>query len=134
MKLPVKKGSVGELTFVVTEQHVIDFADETMPAVLSTPWLVWFLEHAARNALIPILESHESTVGVNVNIDHIAPTIAGVQVRCEARVILIDDNEFFFSLRAWDGGELIAKGTHKLRVIEKARLRERVKKKFKQRN
>lgn len=130
VKSPIQKGTMGELTFTVTEQHVIDFADEIMPAVLSTPWLVWFLEHAARNAVLPFLDASESTVGVNVNVDHVAPTIIGIEVKCEAKVILVDDTEIFFSLRAWDDKELIAKGTHKLRVIEKARLRRRVDKKF----
>ena len=37
------------------EQHAIDFADHQMPAVLSTPWLIWFLEHAARQAMLPLL-------------------------------------------------------------------------------
>ena len=126
MKAPIQKGTIGELEFVVTREHIIDFADDVMPEVLCTPWLVWFLEHAARNAMLPLLEAHESTVGVNVNVDHIAATPVGQKVRCEARVILIDDHEVFFSLRAWDTSELIAKGTHKLKVILKERLTKRV--------
>ena len=63
MKRSPKVGETGELSFVVTEQHAIDFANEQMPAVLSTPWLIWFLEHAARNAMLPLLEADESTVG-----------------------------------------------------------------------
>jgi len=49
-KAKLKIGAVGEIVFTVTEQHVIDFADNQMPAVLCTPWLIWFLEHAARKA------------------------------------------------------------------------------------
>ena len=41
-----KIGTVGEETFVVGEQHVIDFAQDGMPSILCTPWLMWFLEHA----------------------------------------------------------------------------------------
>ena len=32
-----KIGTVGELQFVVEQKHVIDFASDGMPAVLSTP-------------------------------------------------------------------------------------------------
>ena len=51
-----KIGAVGEQRFVVEPKHAIDFADQEMPAVLCTPWLIWFLEHAARQAVLPCLE------------------------------------------------------------------------------
>jgi len=132
MKTFIKIGTIGELKFTVTGQHVIDFADETMPEVLSTPWLIWFLEHSAREAMLSLLEPHESTVGVNVNVDHIAPTLKGQSVKCQARVISADEGLVSFSLRAWDENELIANGTHKLRVISAARLAARVKRKAEQ--
>ena len=50
---------------MVSEQHLIDFAHDGMPQILCTPWLVWFLEHAARNAMLPLLEPGESTVGAS---------------------------------------------------------------------
>ena len=56
-------GTTGEQRFVVEAKHAIDFATGGMPAVLCTPWLVWFLEHAARAAVLPFLEPDESTVG-----------------------------------------------------------------------
>ncbi len=43
MKGSPKIGTPGEQQFVVEPKHAIDFADAHMPAVLSTPWLIWFL-------------------------------------------------------------------------------------------
>jgi hypothetical protein len=63
MKGLPKVGTLGEERFVVEPRHAIDFAEGAMPAVLSTPWLIWFLEHAARAAILPLLEPGESTVG-----------------------------------------------------------------------
>src|SRR5262249_42231923 len=57
-----KIGTAAAHTFVVEPKHAIDFADDRMPAVLCTPWLIWFLEHAARAAVLPFLEADESTV------------------------------------------------------------------------
>lgn len=129
MKTTIKTGTIGELTFTVADQHVIDFADETMPEVLSTPWLIKLLEQSARKALLPFIEPHERSVGVNVNIDHVAPTPKGKNVRCEARVISSDKGLVLFSFRAWDEYELIATGTHKRRVVDAGRLAARVKRK-----
>ncbi len=129
MKRNPKVGDSGELSFVVTEQHVIDFADDQMPAVLCTPWLIWFLEHAAREAMLPLLEEHESTVGVLVDVEHLAPTPIGQQVKCKARVINSDGRLVTFQIEARDEHERIARGLHKLRVIRCDRFAARVREK-----
>ena len=119
-------GETGELCFVVTEQHAIDFADERMPAVLCTPWLIWFLEHAARAAMLPLLDIDESTVGVQVEVAHLAATPHGQQVTCTARIINTDGTLITFQLDARDPHEQIARGIHKLRVINSDRFKKRV--------
>jgi predicted thioesterase len=129
-----KIGNVGEERFEVGEQHLIDFACDGMPKILCTPWLVWFLEHAARNAVLPLLESGESTVGVVVNLEHTAATPLGAAVVCRARVIYVDGPVISFQLKAHDEHEEIARGTHKLRVIQAARLAKKVEAKTRQQN
>ena len=129
MKRRPKIGETAELSFVVTQDHVIDFADEQMPAVLSTPWLIWFLEHAAREAMLPLLDPHESTVGAHVDVEHLAPTPRGQQVTCKARIINVDKQMITFQLEAHDPSERIARGIHKLRVIDCDRFKVRVEKK-----
>lgn len=126
MKGVPKIGAIGEQRFVVAEKHLIDLAHDGMPGILCTPWLVWFLEHAARNALTPLLESDESSVGVVVNVEHIAATPLGGSVVCRARVIYVDGAEVSFQIEAHDEHEMIARGTHKRRVINTARLAKRV--------
>ena len=126
MKRSTKIGETGELSFVVTEQHVIDFADNQMPAVLCTPWLIWFLEHAAREAMLPLLDADESTVGVQVDVEHLAPTPLGQKVTCTARVINTDGQLITFQFDARDQHERIARGIHKLRVIRCDRFASRV--------
>ena len=126
MKRSAKIGEVGEVSFVVTEQHVIDFADEQMPAVLCTPWLIWFLEHAAREAMLPLLDSDESTVGVQIEVEHLAPTPIGQDVTCTARIINADGRLVSFQLDAHDQDERIARGLHKLHVIHCDRFARRV--------
>ena len=58
--------------------------------ILGTPSLIRSVEHAARNALLPLLEPGESTVGVALNVEHTAATPLGAQVVCHARVIYAD--------------------------------------------
>ncbi len=124
-----KVGTTGEERFVVELGHAIDFADSAMPAVLSTPWLIWFLEHAARAAILPFLSPGESTVGTYVEVRHTAPTPVGQGVTCRARVVHIERATISFQLEAHDGHEQIARGLHKLQVIRVDRFAQRVERK-----
>lgn len=129
MKRPARSGDIGRLEFVVTEEHAIDFSGDAMPAVLSTPWLIWFLEHAAREAMLPLLDAGESTVGVRVDVAHLAATPLGQKVRCVARVLSAEKGRIHFQVEARDESELIARGTHQLQIIDQARFRARVQRK-----
>lgn len=126
MKTAPKVGTVGEQRFVVEAEHSIDFADGGMPAVLCTPSLIWFLEHAAREAVLPTLEPGESTVGVHVEVQHLAATPLGHEVVCRARIVHAEGPLITFQLDAKDEEELIARGLHKLRVIHVDRFAGRV--------
>jgi fluoroacetyl-CoA thioesterase len=126
MKGIPKVGTTGEQTFLVEPLHAIDFAEGGMPAVLSTPWLIWFLEHAARAAVLPLLEPGESTVGTEIQVRHLAPTPVGQTVTCRARVLFGDRSEVAFQLDAYDESERIARGSHRLCVIRVDRFAKRV--------
>ena len=129
MKSTPKIGDVGQFRFVVDASHVIDFADDELPAVLSTPRLVNFLERAAREALAPLLEPGESSVGPYIELPHLAPTPPGQEVVCQARVSGVDGATITFQIEARDQDERIARGLHKRSVIRKDRFAARVRRK-----
>jgi len=117
MKARPKIGTTGELRFQVEARHVIDFATDGMPAVLSTPNLIGLLERTARQALDPFLEPGERTVGMEIDLRHLAPTPIGVRVTCVARLVAIEGPAHTFHLEARDEHEVIARGLHKRGVI-----------------
>jgi fluoroacetyl-CoA thioesterase len=110
-------GATGELQFVVEQKHVIDFATDGMPAVLSTPNLIGLLERTARKALEPFLEADERSVGVEIELRHLAPTPLGATVNCVARVFQVDGRKVSFQVEAREQNQLIARGLHKRAVI-----------------
>ena len=126
MKSPAKIGAAAELQFVVEARHVIDFATDGMPAVLSTPNLIGLLERTAREALSSFLEADERSVGVEIELRHLAPTPLGARVVCAARVVRADRTTATFQIEARDEHELIARGVHKRAVIRVASFAKRV--------
>jgi len=119
-------GTTGEFQFVVEQKHVIDFATDGMPAVLSTPNLIGLLERTARQALAPFLEADERSVGVEIELRHFAPTPLGQRVTCTARVIQTEAKQVTFQIEARDQHELIARGLNKRAVIRVGRFATRV--------
>ncbi len=111
---------------MVGPANTIVFADERMPAVLSTPWLVAHLEYAARHAIAPCLTDDERSVGTFLEVEHLAPVPEGLTVVCRARVILVDGPVVTFQVEAHDDLELVARGLHRRRVIDVERFARRV--------
>jgi fluoroacetyl-CoA thioesterase len=129
MKSRPRTGTVGEYKFVVGSDHVIDFATDGMPAVLSTPKLIGLIERTARESLYPFLESNERTVGVEIEVRHLAPTPAGSNVTILTRVIQAEGKTVDFQFEVRDDAEMIARGLHKRAVITVESFARRVAKK-----
>jgi fluoroacetyl-CoA thioesterase len=117
MKSRPRIGLTGELAFKVEPKHAIDFAEGGMPAVLSTPNLIGFLERTAREAMAGCLDDDERSVGTEIELKHLAPTPVGHTVHCTARVIRAEDRAVTFQIEARDDRELIARGLHQRAVI-----------------
>ncbi len=129
MKTRPRIGTVGEMKFIVGQDHVIDFATGGMPAVLSTPRLIALIERTARESLYPFLNDHERTVGAEIEIKHMAPTPLGKQVTIIARVIGIEAKLVNFQFEVRDEHEVIARGLHQRAIISIESFAHRVAKK-----
>jgi len=126
MRSPIRTGMSAEERLTVGPSNRIVFADDRMPAVLATPWLVAHLEYAARHAIAPCLEGHERSVGTYVEVEHLAPVPEGYTVVCRARVIMADGPVVTFQIEAHDGTEPVARGIHRRRVIDVERFKRRL--------
>lgn len=125
----IKPGLMFDEHLVVGPENQIIFADDRMPPVLATPWLIAHMEYAARKALAPHLADDERSVGVTVDIEHLAPAPVGDRVTCRAKVILVQPPFVTFAVEAFDDIEPLARGVHKRAVIDVDRFRNRLNKK-----
>lgn len=129
MKSAIKIGTTGETTFFVEPTHCIEFATDGMPAVLSTPNLVGILERTARQALAPFLAADERSVGVELDLRHLAPSPLGARVTATVRVIGVTGRFVDFQIEARDEHELIVRGVHQRAVVNVAGFTKRVQRK-----
>lgn len=122
----LKPGLSREETFVVEEQHTAIHVGSGSLRVLASPWMIAFMERAARALLAEHLPAGYSSVGVHVDVRHLAPSPVGSVVRARAEVQSIDGLRVNFIVQAWDGQEKIGEGTHQRVVIDEGRFLRRV--------
>ncbi len=127
MKSPPRIGLTGELAFKTEAKHAVEFAGDGMPAVVSTPHIVGFLERTARETIADCLESDERSVGIELDLKHLAPTPVGQTIHCTARVIAVEGSKVQFQIEARDAHEVIVRGLHKRAVIRTESFAKRVK-------
>ena len=126
MKSRPRIGEVGELAIPTDMKHAVEFHGNGMPAVVSTPHLVGFLERTARETIASCLDADERSVGIELDIRHLAPTPVGQTIHCRAQVIAVEGRKVTFQIEARDPHEVILRGLHKRAVIRMESFNRRV--------
>ena len=93
--------------------------------VYSTPCMVALMEGAACEAIADCLKDTETTVGTALNIEHIAATPVGLEVRAEAEVTAVEGKVITFAVAAYDEVGQIGKGTHKRVIVNSQKFLEK---------
>lgn len=81
-------------------------------AVFATPAMVALMEQAASELCEKYTDEGITTVGTALNIQHIAATAVGAEVKAVATVTSCDGRKITFDVEAYDNAGLIGKGTH----------------------
>lgn len=84
--------------------------------------MVALMEIAASRVLVPLLNPGELSVGVTVDITHIAPTPLGAEVTATARYAGSEGKLFLFEVSCADKGGEVGRGWHKRAIVSSERL------------
>lgn len=79
-------------------------------AVLATPRLLALCEEAAFTAVAPELAEGQTSVGMKVQLDHLAPSAVGHRVVAEAVVEKVNGRRVLFTVSVNDDRGLVAVG------------------------
>lgn len=127
----VPVGTKGSFAKTTGAADLASHLDPSLAAAVSTPTMIGLMELAAINALSTYLEPGESSVGMGIEIKHIAATPPGHCVRAEAEVTKVEGRRLEFIVRAFDEAEEIGSGTHLRAIIDAAKFNDRLKSKQK---
>lgn len=116
----VAVGLTGEKTVTVTHDMTVQHFLPTMPAVYATPVMILHMETTSAESIAALLPEGHVSVGMAVNVRHLAATPVGRTVRVASRVAEVDGKTVLFEVEAWDGERKIGDGTHRRGVVEVA--------------
>ena len=95
--------------------------------VYGTPYLVGDIEQTCRELLLEHGDAGEDSVGTDIAIKHLAPTLLGMSVEITVTVSALEGRKVLFDVSAKDEVEPICSGTHGRFVVDVGKTIERLK-------
>jgi predicted thioesterase len=117
----------GEMTVEVTGENTTRHLSGVQ--VFTTPHLVALMERTCMRVLEPHYGENESSVGVGINMRHLAATPIGMKVTCRCRVAEVKRRIVAFEVEAFDDQEKVGEGTHWRAVVNVDEVATRVQRK-----
>ena len=111
---------------VVDRNKTIGFMGEE-GRVYSTPFLVGDIEYTCRDLIKEYADPDEDSVGTEVSVKHLAPTLPGMTVEITATVKAIEGRKVTFEVSAKDDVEAISAGMHWRFIVDVPKTLERLK-------
>lgn len=120
-------GASASRSVIVTRELTVAHFHPNMPEVYGTPLMIYLMEVVAADAIQKFLPEGWVSVGVLVDVKHLAATPVGLTVTARAEVVSVDDHTVTFIVEAHDGIEKIGEGRHVRAPVHLERFVQRVK-------
>jgi fluoroacetyl-CoA thioesterase len=125
MKDSLQPGLSKVRRIVIDRDRTVSFLGE-QGRVYATPELCRDIEYTCREALLEHIQPGEDSVGMEIMVRHIAPTLPDMEVEITATVTEIDGRKVNFDVTARDELEPIGNGKHVRFVVDREKTYERL--------
>lgn len=124
---PFEAALTGTATAKVTTQSTAMAVKSGSLEVYATPAMLALMEEATCNAVAPLLDDGEATVGTKISITHDKASALGEVITAQATLISVDGRRLTFAVSATDeDGNTIGRGEIERFAINEKRFMERV--------
>jgi fluoroacetyl-CoA thioesterase len=115
----MKDGMVPGLNHTQTYLTTLEMRAKQLTAdIFSTPAMIGLMEYTCVLLVGPYLDENEQTVGIHVDVRHMAPTKIGESVTVTAKLLEVKDSKLRFALSAVNDQDIkIGEGTHRRALI-----------------
>ena len=119
--MEITVGMTGSVSTTVDREDTAYEVGSGSLLVYATPCMVALMEGASCEAIATALPDEKTSVGIELNISHLAATPVGMEVRAEAEVTEVAGNIITFQITAFDEAGKIGEVTHKRAVVTSQR-------------
>ena len=119
----LRPGRIGTATLIVAEEHTAPKLGSGRAPVFGSPAMVALIEAAAVACVEDQLAEGQETLGIHLDVEHIAATPAGLEVTATAELIEVAGRKLVFKVEARDAREPIGRGRHTRIIVDSARFR-----------
>jgi fluoroacetyl-CoA thioesterase len=126
MKPSLRPGLSHVNRITIDRERTIGFMGEEA-RTYATPAMIRDIEYTCRDLIVEHADPGEDSVGMEVAVKHLAPTLMGMTVEIAVRVIAVDGRKVSFEATVKDELDQVGAGTHIRFVVEKAKTFERLK-------
>ena len=113
----MEAGIKNEKSIVVTDEVTASKVGSGLLPVYAAPSMIALMEGTCAESVQPYLAEGEGTVGVAIDIKHIAATPVGMTVRCESLLKEVNGKKLVFEVNVYDEKGLVGTGIHKRAII-----------------
>lgn len=123
MKQSLTPGARTEFSYRIpaekTVPHLYPEAHEfvQMPKVFATGFMVGLMEWTCMKVLEAHLDEGEGSLGVHINVSHLAATVPGQTVTVEAECTAVEGRKVTFRVKARDELDVIGEGEHVRMIV-----------------
>jgi fluoroacetyl-CoA thioesterase len=123
MKPSLKPGLTHRFAYKVPENKTVPYTYPespeiaSMPKVFATGFMIVLMEWACTQLLAPHLDAGEGSLGVHVDVSHLAATLPGQTVTVDVECAAVTGQRVSFNIKAHDGLDLIGEGRHDRFVV-----------------
>jgi fluoroacetyl-CoA thioesterase len=123
MKSTLRSGLTHRVAYKVAENKTVPYTFPespdiaAMPKVFATGFMIVLMEWACTELIAQHLDPGEGSVGVHIDVSHLAATPPGMTVTAEAECVMVVGPRVTFNVKAHDGVDLIGEGRHERFVV-----------------
>ncbi len=121
----MKLGISNEKKIIVTRSLTAKAMGSGDLEVFATPAMIALMEGCAAESVSDYLDEGETTVGVSIQVKHLAATPIAMQVICESVLKEMDGRRLCFELKVQDESGLIGTGVHERYIVNGDRFLEK---------
>lgn len=117
-------GQQAVIEVAVTSEMLAQFGGKLIHPVYSTASMVYHMEWASRQIILPYLEANEEGMGAAVTVKHVSPCPLNSIITFIATVLKLEDHSVITTVEAKSNGRMVGLGEVKQVIMPKKRIAE----------